>query len=147
SCRPERFLQLCAEYNMIVCNPTTPANIFHLLRRQVAWHFRKPCIVFSPKSLLRHPAVVSPTKEFTSGSFQEVIDDAAVVAKDVKRIVLCSGKIYYDLLEVQSKKKVKDTALVRLEQLYPFPETQIANLVKKYKGAKLVWAQEEPANM
>ncbi|MBL7850257.1 MAG: 2-oxoglutarate dehydrogenase E1 component [Cyclobacteriaceae bacterium] len=147
SCRPERFLQLCAEYNMIVCNPTTPANIFHLLRRQVAWHFRKPCIVFSPKSLLRHPAVVSPLKEFTSGSFQEVLDDTQVTAKDVKRLVLCSGKIYYDLLEAQAKRKTKDTALVRVEQLYPFPDKQLTALFKKYKDAKILWVQEEPANM
>lgn len=132
---------------MIVTNPTTPANIFHLLRRQVTWHFRKPCIVFSPKSLLRHPAVVSPLKEFTNGSFQEVLDDVNVAAKDVKRVVMCSGKIYYDLLEAQGKKKVKDVAIVRLEQLYPFPETQIKAIIKKYKSAKLVWAQEEPANM
>jgi len=147
SCRPERFLQLCAEYNMIVCNPTTPANIFHLLRRQVAWPFRKPCIVFSPKSLLRHPAVVSPVKDFTSGSFLEVIDDTTAAAKDVKRIVLCTGKIYYDLLEVQAKRKTKDAAIVRLEQLYPFPEKQLTAITKKYKDAKLVWVQEEPSNM
>jgi 2-oxoglutarate dehydrogenase E1 component len=147
SCRPERFLQLSAEYNMIVCNPTTPANIFHLLRRQVAWHFRKPCVVFSPKSLLRHPAVVSPLKEFTSGSFQEVLDDATVTAKDVKRVILCSGKIYYDLLEAQTKRKSKDAAVVRLEQLYPFPEKQLGAVLKKYKDAKLLWVQEEPANM
>ena len=147
SCRPERFLQLAAEYNTIVTNPTTPANIFHLLRRQVAWHFRKPCIVFSPKSLLRHPAVISPIKEFTNGSFQEILDDPNVAAKDVKRIVLCSGKIFYDLLEVQTKKKIKDAAIVRLEQLYPFPEGQLKNIFKKYKGAKIVWVQEEPANM
>lgn len=147
SCRPERFLQLCAEYNMIVCNPTTPANIFHLLRRQVAWQFRKPCVVFSPKSLLRHPAVVSPIKDFTSGSFQEILDDSTVAAKDVKRVILCSGKIYYDLLEVQAKRKAKDTALVRLEQLYPFPEKQLTVILKKYKDAEVIWAQEEPANM
>jgi 2-oxoglutarate dehydrogenase E1 component len=147
SCRPERFLQLCAEYNMVVCNPTTPANIFHLLRRQVAWQFRKPCIVFSPKSLLRHPAVISPLKDFTSGSFQEVIDDGSVAVKDVKRVILCSGKIFYDLLEGQTKRKSKDAAVVRLEQLYPFPESQINAILKKYKGAKVVWAQEEPANM
>jgi 2-oxoglutarate dehydrogenase E1 component len=140
-------LQLAAEYNTIVTNPTTPANIFHLLRRQVTWHFRKPCIVFSPKSLLRHPAVVSPLKDFTSGGFKEVIDDVAVAAKDVKRVILCSGKLYYDLLEVQTKKKIRDAAVVRLEQLYPFPEGQLKNIFKKYKGAKIVWAQEEPANM
>jgi 2-oxoglutarate dehydrogenase E1 component len=145
--RPERFLQLSAEYNMIVCNPTTPANIFHLLRRQVAWDFRKPCIVFSPKSLLRHPAVVSPIKDFTKGTFQEVIDDANVEAKNVKRVVLCTGKIYYDLLEGQTKKKTKEVAIVRMEQLHPFPEKQLNAVLKKYKGAKLTWVQEEPANM
>jgi 2-oxoglutarate dehydrogenase E1 component len=147
SCRPERFLQLSAEYNMIVSNPTTPANFFHLLRRQVTWPFRKPCIVLSPKSLLRHPAVISPVKEFTDGEFQEVIDDVNVTAKDVKRVVLCTGKVFYDLLEVQQKKKIKDTALVRIEQLHPFPEKQLNAVLKKYKGAKLVWVQEEPANM
>lgn len=145
--RPERFLQLSAEYNMIVCNPTTPANIFHLLRRQVAWEFRKPCIMFSPKSLLRHPLVVSPIKDFTNGSFQEVIDDGIVNAKEVKKVVLCTGKVYYDLLEAQAKKKTKDVALVRVEQLHPFPEKQLNAVLKKYKGAKLVWTQEEPANM
>lgn len=147
SCRPERFLQLAAEYNMIVANPTTAANIFHLLRRQVKWEFRKPCVVFSPKSLLRHPGVASPLQEFTSGTFKEVIDDASVKAKEVNRVILCNGKIYYDLLEAQAKRKTKDTAVVRLEQLYPFPEKQLNAVLKKYKDAKLVWAQEEPANM
>ena len=147
SCRPERFLQLSAEYNMIVANPTVPANFFHLLRRQVTWPFRKPCVVFSPKSLLRHPAVISPIKDFIDGSFQEVIDDSNVTAKDVKRVVMCSGKIYYDLLEVQQKKKIKDTAIVRLEQLHPFPEKQLKAVLKKYKDAKLLWTQEECANM
>jgi 2-oxoglutarate dehydrogenase E1 component len=147
SCRPERFLQLSAEYNMIVANPTTPANFFHLMRRQVAWPFRKPCIVFSPKSLLRHPAVISPVKEFTDGAFLEVIDDPNVNAKDVKKVVLCSGKVFYDLQEVQMKKKIKDIAVVRLEQLHPWPEKQLAALQKKYKGAKLAWVQEEPMNM
>jgi 2-oxoglutarate dehydrogenase E1 component len=147
SCRPERFLQLSAEYNMIVAYPTTPANFFHLLRRQVTWPFRKPLIVLSPKSLLRHPAVLSPVKDFTSGAFNEVLDDASVSAKDVKRVLLCSGKIYYDLLEAQQKRKNKDTAVVRLEQLHPFPEKQLKNVLKKYKDAKLGWVQEEPANM
>jgi len=145
--RPERYLQLSAEYNMVVCNPTTPANIFHLLRRQVAWEFRKPTIVFSPKSLLRHPLVVSPLKDFVKGSFQEVIDDVNVDAKNVKRVVLCSGKVYYDLLDGQQKRKTKDVAIVRLEQLHPFPEKQLNAVLKKYKGAKLTWVQEEPANM
>lgn len=145
--RPERFLQLSAEYNMIVANPTTPANIFHLLRRQMAWEFRKPCIVFSPKSLLRHPGVVSPIKDFTKGSFAEVIDDEAVNAKDVKKVVLCTGKIFYDLLEGQTKKKTKDVALVRVEQLHPFPEKQLNAVLKKYKNANAIWVQEEPSNM
>jgi 2-oxoglutarate dehydrogenase E1 component len=145
--RPERFLQLCAEYNMIVCNPTTAANIFHLMCRQVTWGFRKPCIVFSPKSLLRHPGVVSPMKDFVKGSFQEVIDDPNTDGKGIKKVVLCSGKVYYDLLEGQQKKKTKEVALVRMEQLHPFPEKQLNTVLKKYKGAKIVWTQEEPANM
>jgi 2-oxoglutarate dehydrogenase E1 component len=147
SCRPERFLQLSAEYNMIVANPTTPANFFHILRRQVSWQFRKPLIIFSPKSLLRHPSVMSPLKDFTGGTFREVIDDENVSAKEVKRVVLCSGKIYYDLLESQQKRKSKDTAIVRVEQLHPFPEKQIKAILKKYKDAKVGWVQEEPANM
>ncbi len=147
SCRPERFLQLFAEYNMVVCNPTTPANIFHLLRRQVTWEFRKPCVVLSPKSLLRHPAVISPVKDFVKGSFKETIDDETVTAKDVKRVVLCSGKVYYDLLAEQQKRKLKDVAVVRIEQLAPFPDKQVNAIFKKYKGATIVWAQEEPANM
>lgn len=113
----------------------------------MTWEFRKPCIVFSPKSLLRHPAVISPVKDFVKGSFREVIDDEAVSAKDVKRLVLCSGKVYYDLLDAQQKKKLKDVAIVRLEQLAPFPEKQVNAIIKKYKGATLVFAQEEPANM
>jgi 2-oxoglutarate dehydrogenase E1 component len=147
SCRPERFLQLSAEYNMIVANPTTPANFFHILRRQVTWPFRKPLIIFSPKSLLRHPAVISPMKEFTGGMFREIIDDENVLAKDVKRVLLCSGKIFYDLLESQQKRKNKDTAIIRIEQLHPFPEKQIKAALKKYKDAKVGWVQEEPSNM
>lgn len=146
SAKPERFLQLSAEYNMVVANITKAANFFHLLRRQVTWEFRKPCIVFSPKSLLRHPGVSSPVSDFTKGSFQEVIDDPTAT-KDVKRVILCSGKIFYDLEEAQQKKKIKDTAIVRLEQLHPFPEKQLRAVLKKYKGAKLVWSQEEPSNM
>ncbi len=147
SAKPERFLQLAAENNIVVAYPTTPANFFHMLRRQIIWGFRKPCIVFSPKSLLRHPAVISPVKEFTSGSFVEVIDDQSVTPKEVKRVVFCTGKIYYDLLEAQQKRKVKDTAIVRIEQLHPFPEKQVKAIIKKYKDAKLVWVQEEPMNM
>lgn len=147
SCRPERFLQLAAEYNMIVCNPTTPANNFHMLRRQVTWDFRKPCIVTSPKSLLRHPAAVSALKDFTKGQFLEVIEDSSVSAKEVKRVVLCSGKLYYELDEARQKNKKKDVAIVRIEQLYPFPEKQIKDILKGYKNAAVVFAQEEPANM
>lgn len=144
--RPERFLQLAAEYNIVVANPTTPANIFHLLRRQVIWEFRKPCIVFSPKSLLRHPAVISPIEDFMNKSFQEVIDDDLVTTK-AKRIVFCYGKLYYELVEARAKAKIKNIAIVRIEQLYPFPELQIKKIIEKHKTAKIVWAQEEPANM
>lgn len=147
SCRPERFLQLAAEYNMIICNPTTPANNFHMLRRQVTWDFRKPCIVTSPKSLLRHPAAVSALKDFTKGQFLEVIEDSSVSAKEVKRVVLCSGKLYYELDEARQSNKKKHVAIIRIEQLYPFPEKQIKDILKGYKNAAVVFAQEEPANM
>jgi 2-oxoglutarate dehydrogenase E1 component len=147
SARPERFLQQAAELNMIVVNLTSAANYFHMLRRQVKWEFRKPCVMFSPKSLLRHPGVVSPVKDFTSGSFIEVLDDPNANAKDVKRVVFCTGKVFFDLQEYQQKKKIKNTALVRLEQLYPFPKHQVGEIQKKYKNAELIWAQEEPYNM
>lgn len=146
SAKPERFLQLAAEYNMVVANPTTAANIFHILRRQVAWDFRKPCIIFSPKSLLRHPGVSSPMNEFTKGGFLEVIDDPTP-PKSAKKLILCCGKIYYDLVEARQKAKIKDVAIVRIEQLYPFPEKQVNVILKKYKGATLAWVQEEPSNM
>ena len=145
--RPERFLQLSAEYNMVVANITEPSNFFHLLRRQVAWEFRKPCIVMSPKSLLRHPKVVSPIEEFTSGGFKEIILDNTVKAKDVKRVILCSGKIFYDLEEVREKEKVKDVAIIRIEQLHPLPKKQMLDAIAKYKDAEVVWVQEEPENM
>lgn len=145
--RPERFLQLAAEWNMVVANLTTPANIFHALRRQVKWEFRKPLVIFSPKSLLRHPEAVSSMKELTEGTFQEIIDDSSVNAKDVKRLLLCTGKVYYDLKAKQVKDKRKDVAIVRLEQLYPMPEEQSWKLIEKYKNAEKVWVQEEPKNM
>ncbi|SDK64390.1 2-oxoglutarate dehydrogenase E1 component [Catalinimonas alkaloidigena] len=149
SARLERFLQLSAEYNIVVANVTTPANFFHLMRRQVKWPFRKPCIVMSPKSLLRHPKVVSPISDFTSGRFQEVYDDAyANDPSQVKRVLLCSGKVYYDLLERQQQDERKDVAIVRIEQLHPFPKKQIERLVSRYaKETELVWVQEEPENM
>ena len=145
--RPERFLQLSAEYNMVVANITEPSNFFHLLRRQQAWEFRKPCVVMSPKSLLRHPKVVSPLDEFTSGRFREVLPDTTVKAKEVKRVVLCTGKVYFDLEEAREKEKNTQVALVRLEQLHPLPKKQIFDVLNSYKGAEVVWVQEEPENM
>ena len=132
---------------MIVANPTTPANFFHLLRRQVAWPFRKPCVVFSPKSLLRHPAVISPIKDFTAGSFNEVLDDPTASAKDVKRVVLCSGKVYYDLYEEREKRGIDDVYLLRVEQLYPFPARALIHELSRFKESEMVWCQEEPKNM
>jgi 2-oxoglutarate dehydrogenase E1 component len=145
--RPERFLQLAAENNMVVANVTQPSNFFHLLRRQLTWPFRKPLVVMSPKSLLRHPAVVSPISEFTSGSFKEVLDDHFVDKKTVKRVLLCSGKLYFDLLEEQQKENRKDVAIVRIEQLYPFPGKQLDAVLDQYKKAEIFWVQEEPENM
>ena len=145
--RPERFLQLAAEYNIFVTNITTPANFFHMLRRQLALPFRKPCVNMSPKSLLRHPLVSSPIEDFTKGSFREVIGDEFATAKSVKTVLLCTGKVYFDLLEEQQKNKRKDVAIIRMEQLHPFPKTQLAAELSKYKGAKVYWVQEEPQNM
>ena len=145
--RPERFLQLSAEYNMVVANITEPSNFFHMLRRQLTWEFRKPCVVMSPKSLLRHPKVMSPLKEFTSGRFREVLPDTTVNSKEVKRVILCTGKVYFDLEEAREKEKNTQVALVRLEQLHPLPKKQIFEVLKSYKGAEVVWVQEEPENM
>jgi 2-oxoglutarate dehydrogenase E1 component len=147
SARLERFLQLCAEYNMVVANITTSANLFHALRRQLAWEFRKPLVIMSPKSLLRAEEVHSPIEDFVKGSFQEVIDDSYADAKKVKKVLLCSGKIAVDLYREQQKQGRKDVAIVRLEQLYPYPAKQLEKVLKKYKNAKVVWVQEEPKNM
>ena len=149
SARLERFLQLCAEFNMTVANVTTPANFFHLLRRQLAWPFRKPLIVMSPKSLLRHPKCVSETTDFTKGGFQETLVDDWSNGKpaSVKKVVFCSGKIYYDLLERQEEAKRNDLVIVRLEQIYPLPYKQIDAVMDKYPKAEKIWLQEEPANM
>ncbi len=147
SARIERFLQMCANENIIIANLTTSSNIFHLMRRQVAWEFRKPAVVFSPKSLLRHPGVASPMKDFTSGRFQEVIGDSYVTNKEVNKVLFCSGKVLFDLLEEQKKKKSKNVAIVRIEQIYPWPQKQIDAILKKYNNPKLVWVQEEPKNM
>ena len=145
--RPERYLQLSAEHNMVVANITTPANFFHLVRRQLAWSFRKPLVVMSPKSLLRHPKCVSPLDELTKGSFQEVLGDSYAQAKKVKRVLLCSGKVYYDLLDKQQADQRDDVAIVRLEQLAPLPLKQLEAVLGQYKKAELVWVQEEPENM
>lgn len=149
--RVERFLQNCADFNMTVANITTPANFFHIIRRQLARPFRKPLVIMSPKSLLRHPGVVSDLSEFYSGSkFMEVYDDPAIDAKTankVKRLILCTGKIYYDLLERKKEQDRQDVALVRVEQLYPLPAKQLKELFKKYAKAECFWVQEEPSNM
>jgi len=146
--RPERFLQLAAEYNIIVANITEPSNFFHLLRRQLTWNFRKPCIVMSPKSLLRHPKAISPLKEFTNGNFREILLDETVDPKKAKRVVLCSGKIYYELIEMREKEKVEDVAIIRVEQVHPLPKNQLLNAIKGYKkDVETVWVQEEPENM
>ncbi|WP_026450910.1 2-oxoglutarate dehydrogenase E1 component [Aequorivita capsosiphonis] len=146
--RMERYLQLCAVDNMYVADVTTPANLFHLFRRQLKTKYRKPLIVFTPKSLLRHPKVVSTKEEFANGTFQMLIDDAEAKAKKVKSLVFVTGKFYYDLLEKREELKRDDVALVRIEQLFPLPIEQINKIIKKYKDADdVVWAQEEPRNM
>jgi 2-oxoglutarate dehydrogenase E1 component len=145
--RPERFLQLAAENNMVIANLTTPANIFHALRRQLTWEFRKPLVVMSPKSIFRHPKVVSKLDAFTKGSFQEVIGDEFADKAKVKRVLICSGKVYFDLLDRQEKDKRKDVAIIRLEQLHPFPTKQVEAELAKYKSAEIFYVQEEPENM
>jgi len=148
SARMERYLQLCAKDNMYVADVTTPANMFHLLRRQMKAKFRKPLVVFTPKSLLRHPKVVSTKEELAMGSFMELIDDANAAPKKVKTVVFCTGKFYYDLLAKQEELQRDDIALVRLEQLFPLPAGQMREVLKKYDNAEdIVWAQEEPRNM
>lgn len=148
SARIERFLQQCAELNIVAANITTSANFFHALRRQQAWAFRKPLVVFTPKANLRHPGSSSPVADFTTGGFKEVIDDATINdAASVKKVLLCSGKIYFDLDEYRQKNNVKDVAIVRLEQLYPLPQNQLDELYKKYSKAIWHWVQEEPLNM
>ncbi|MCL4116885.1 UNVERIFIED_CONTAM: hypothetical protein GTU68_013212 [Idotea baltica] len=148
SARMERYLQLCARDNMYVADVSTPAQVFHIFRRQMKANFRKPLIIFTPKSLLRHPKAVSSVDDLANGSFQEVIDDVTADAKKVKSLVFCTGKFYYDLLAKQEELGREDIALVRLEQLFPLPIEKIEEIIKKYKAADdLVWAQEEPRNM
>ncbi|MEE1962126.1 2-oxoglutarate dehydrogenase E1 component [Flagellimonas taeanensis] len=148
SARMERYLQLCAKDNMYVADVTTPANLFHLFRRQMKAEYRKPLVVFTPKSLLRHPKVVSTKEELANGSFQMVIDDGEVKASKVKTLVFCTGKFYYDLLEKREELNRDDVALVRVEQLFPLPADEMRDIIKKYNNADdVVWAQEEPRNM
>jgi 2-oxoglutarate dehydrogenase E1 component len=148
SARIERFMELCADNNIQVANCTTPANFFHILRRQLRRDFRKPLVIFTPKSLLRHPKVVSPVEDFTNANFHELIDDNYADEKTVKRVLFCSGKIYYDLLEKQQTDRRQDIAIVRIEQLYPTPVTQMLEVKAKYaKADDYIWVQEEPENM
>ncbi|MCB9295108.1 MAG: 2-oxoglutarate dehydrogenase E1 component [Lewinellaceae bacterium] len=151
SARLERFLQSCAEFNMTVANITTPANFFHLMRRQLARPFRKPLVVMSPKSLLRHPECISGVADFETGTrFQEVYDDPDVgprSGKKIERLLLCTGKVYYDLLEKKRNDKREDVAIVRVEQLYPLPAKQLRAAFERYPNARAIWVQEEPSNM
>ena len=148
SARIERYLQLCAKDNLFVVNCTTPANMFHVLRRQMKAKFRKPLIAFTPKSLLRHSSVFSSVSEFTNGGFSEIIDDESVDPNNVNSLVFVSGKFYYDLDEERKRLGRNDIALVRLEQLFPLPKNHIKSILRKYSNAKdIVWAQEEPINM
>ncbi|HJN79190.1 MAG TPA: 2-oxoglutarate dehydrogenase E1 component, partial [Flavobacteriaceae bacterium] len=148
SARIERYLQLCAKDNMYAANCSTPSNLFHILRRQMVTSFRKPLILFTPKSLLRHPEVISGTDDLINGKFETVISDDEVNPKDVSSVVFCSGKFYYDLLKFRRGKNIKNVALIRLEQLFPLPIQEIDLELKKFsKATDFVWAQEEPRNM
>jgi 2-oxoglutarate dehydrogenase E1 component len=148
SARMERYLQLCAELNMVVTNVTTSSNLFHVLRRQLTWPFRKPLINFSPKANLRHPGSYSHVSEFTKGGFKEVIDDASTPdGTSINKVLMCSGKLYFELLERKQKENRSDIAIIRLEQIYPLPLKQLEDLYKKYYKAIWFWVQEEPLNM
>ncbi len=150
SARLERYLQLCAEDNWQVCNITTPANYFHALRRQIRRNFRKPLVIMTPKSLLRHKRAVSTLEEFGPGtSFNRILPETGklVMRTKVQRIILCSGKVYYDLLAAREEMNISNVALIRVEQLYPFPEVSLAKELEKYPNADVVWCQEEPENM
>jgi 2-oxoglutarate dehydrogenase E1 component len=148
SARLERYLQLCADHNIQVCTPTTPAQIFHLLRRQQIRKYRKPLIIMSPKSLLRHKMAVSTLEDLTSGQFYPIIIEQDDIKKEeVTRLVLCAGKIYYDLLEVRRNDKLQHIAIIRLEQLYPFPNKIFRKEINQYPNLEdIIWCQEEPQN-
>jgi 2-oxoglutarate dehydrogenase E1 component len=148
SARLERFLQMCAEDNIQVVYPTTPSQIFHLFRRQMRRTFRKPLVVMTPKSLLRLPAATSPIGEFVAGHFREVIDDAGVKPETVTRVLVCSGKVYYDLMAKREKLGTQAVAVIRLEQFYPWPEGQIKAILSRYQRTReWLWVQEESQNM
>ena len=147
SARLERFLQLSGRNNIIVANLTTPAQVFHAFRRQLKWDFRKPLIIMSPKSLLRHPMAVSTLDDLAKGEFHEVIDDLTADAPNVKRVLLSTGKVYYDLLAKRTELQRRDVALVRLEQVHPFPAWKLSQILMRYPNAEFVWVQEEPRNM
>jgi len=149
SARMERYLQLCAEHNVQICVPSTPAQVYHMLRRQVIRPLRKPLVVMSPKSLLRHKLAISTLEELAGGRFYTVIDEVDELdAKAVRRVLLCSGKVYYDLLERRRAEEINDVAIVRIEQLYPFPAKQLAKVLSKYSNVEeVIWTQEEPMNM
>jgi len=144
--RPERVLQLAAELNMVVANVTTPANLFHLLRRHVTWNFRKPLVLFTPKSLLRHPECTSKIKDLTSGRFEELLINDDADASKARRLIMCTGKVYFDLIKYKRDNEIDDVDIVRLEQMYPLPEKKIKKLLTDYRCEK-VWVQEEPKNM
>ena len=148
SARPERYLQLCAQHNMQVAVPTTPAQVFHLLRRQMIRSFRKPLIVMTPKSLLRHKEAVSSMADLANGGFQNVIGEVdRIDPKKVRRVIVCSGKVYYELLAYRRERKIDSVAILRLEQQYPFPHDDYKREIGKYAAAKeVVWCQEEPQN-
>jgi len=148
SARMERFLQLCGDDNMIMANCTTPSNLFHLLRRQILANYRKPLVVFTPKSLLRHPLAVSKKNDFLNGKFEKLIPDNDILSKKAKSLVFCSGKFYYDLIKAREEKNRNDVAIIRIEQIFPLPIDQINDQLKLYSKTKdVVWAQEEPKNM
>ncbi len=148
SARIERFLFLCANNNMHIVNCTTPANFFHVLRAHVKYPFRQPLVIFTPKSLLRHPQCVSPLRDFTDGTFQRVIDDPNAKSETVQKVLFCSGKLYYELLAEQQEQDIKEVVIVRVEQLYPLPEKELSEIISKYSNAEShVWVQEEPENM
>jgi 2-oxoglutarate dehydrogenase E1 component len=147
SARLERFMQLCAEHNIQVCIPTTPAQVFHMLRRQAIRPMRRPLVVMSPKWILRHPLATSSLEELAEGGFKNVIPDNEIDVAKAKRVIMCSGKVYYHLLEARIEKEIDDVAIVRIEQLYPFPEAELFDALAAYTNIKdVVWCQEEPMN-